>query len=169
MVISFPSTVIEPGSKTVLPSSAKTGSLLEKYVAVILLAVLATACSKPENKELAGTWRWTSTTGGIAGVFYTPESEGFEAEIVFKGSQFTFYKDGKKVTSGTYRIDYDEDDTYYIGNKPFYSRFRFHISGAQVKKISEATNGTISRPVPPQGGNQGALKSMARSTGSFED
>ena len=120
-------------------------------VILLVLSVLATACSKPEKKELAGTWRWVATTGGIGGWYYTPESEGFEAEIVFKGSQFTFYKDGKKVTSGTYRIDYDEDETYYIGNKPFYSRFRFHISGAQVKKISEATNGTISFFMKPTG------------------
>lgn len=119
-------------------------------VILLVLSVLVTACSKPENKELAGTWRWTSTTGGIAGVHLTPETEGFEAEFVFKGNQFTFYKDGKRVTSGMYRIDYDED-AYYIGNKPFYSRFRFHISGAQVKKISEATNGTISFHMTPTG------------------
>ena len=121
----------------------------------MLLVLLATACSKPENKELTGTWRWTSTTGGIAGVHLTPETEGFEAEFVFKGNQFTFYKDGKKVTSGMYRIDYDVDETYYIGkgegDKPFYSRFRFHISEAQVKKISEATNGTISFFMKPTG------------------
>ena len=135
----------------ITPHKAAGRSVGMVAVILLVLSVLATACSKPENKELAGTWRWTSTTGGIAGVFYTPESEGFEAEIVFKGSQFTFYKDGKRVTSGMYRIDYDEDETYYIGNKPFYSRFRFHISGAQVKKISEATNGTISFHMTPTG------------------
>ena len=71
-------------------------------VAVILLvlSVLVTACSKPEKKVLAGTWRWVATTGGIGGWCYTPESEGFEAEFVFKGGTFTFYKDGEKVTSG---------------------------------------------------------------------
>ena len=121
-----------------------------KYVAVILLAVLATACSKPEKKVLAGTWRWVATTGGIAGVFYTPESEGFEAEIVFKGSQFTFYKDGEKITSGTYHIDYDVDETIYTNkgekDEPFYSWFniRFNLTEGQCKKMSEATDGKIS-------------------------
>ena len=61
-------------------------------VAVILLvlSLLATACSKPEKQALEGTWQWAQTSGGLAGVNYTPESEGFNAEIVFKGSHFTF-------------------------------------------------------------------------------
>ena len=117
---------------------------------LLLLVLLVTSCNKPEKKELVGNWRWTSTTGGIGGWCYTPESEGFEAEIVFKGSQFTFYKDGKKVVSGSYRIDYDVDETYYTNKDEkdgsFYSWFniRFHLTEAQCKKMSEATNGTIS-------------------------
>ena len=81
-------------------------------VILLVLSVLVTACSKPEKQALAGAWQWYCTSGGIAGVNYTPESEGFEAELVFKGNQFTFYKDGKKVTSGTYHIDYDVDEIY---------------------------------------------------------
>ena len=115
-----------------------------------LLVLLVTACNKPEKKELAGTWRWTCTSGGIGGWYYTPESEGFEAEIVFKGSQFTFYKDGKKVVSGSYHIDYDVDETFYTnkgeGDEPFYSWFniRFQLTEAQCKKMSEVTDGKIS-------------------------
>ena len=117
---------------------------------LLLLVLLVTSCTKPEKKELAGAWRWTSTTGGIGGWCYTPESEGFEAEIVFKGSQFTFYKDGKKVVSGFYQIDNEVDESYYTNkgdkNEPFYSWFyiRFRLTEAQWKKMSEATNGTIS-------------------------
>ena len=70
-----------------------------RITVIAALAILATACNKPEKQALAGTWQWYCTSGGIAGVIpYTPESEGFEAELVFKGNQFTFYKDGKKVT-----------------------------------------------------------------------
>ena len=122
-----------------------------KFAAVILLTLLATACNKPEKKELVGTWQWYCTSGGIVGVNYTPESEGFEAKLVFKGSYFTFYKDGKKITSGTYRVDYKVDETLY--NKKgdiddtFYSWFNLNIPEAQCKKISEATNGKIA-PFP---------------------
>ena len=118
-------------------------------VAVILLvlSLIVTACSKPEKQELSGSWRWTSTSGGFAGDTFTPESEGFEAEFVFKGSTFTFYKDGKKVTSGIYHIDEDEDGGYY----PYYSSFRFRISIAQFEKISKATNGKISFLMDPRG------------------
>ena len=123
-----------------------------RMITIILLALslLAVSCTKPEKKELAGAWRWTNTTGGIGGWCYTPESEGFEAEIVFKGSQFIFYKDGKKVVSGTYHIDYEVDERIYVDkgdkNKSSYSRFniRFRLTEAQWKKMSEATHGTIS-------------------------
>ena len=113
----------------------------------MLLVLLATACSKPEKKELAGTWRWVATTGGFGGWCYTPESEGFEAEIVFKGGTFTFYKDGEKVTSGAYSINYDLDVSQYTNksddDEPFYSWFGFRISETHAKKISDATYGKI--------------------------
>lgn len=123
-----------------------------RMITIILLALslLAVSCTKPEKKELSGTWRWTSTTGGIGGWCYTPESEGFEAEIVFKGSQFTFYKNGKKVVTGFYQIDNEIDERIYVDkgdkNKSSYSRFniRFRLTEAQWKKMSEATHGTIS-------------------------
>ncbi len=122
----------------------------------LLLVILATACSKPENEALTGAWQWTSTCGGIAGVQYTPGTEGFNVEIVFKGNQFTFYKDGEKITSGVYSIDYNVDETYYInkgeGDEPFYSWFRFHISETHAKKISEATNGKINLMAPDPDG-----------------
>ena len=121
-------------------------------IAILLMAVtfLLTSCNKPEKKELAGAWRWTSTSGGLAYFHYTPESEGFEAEIVFKGSKFTLYKDGEKVASGTYHIDNDVDESIYTnkgeGDEPFYSLFhiRFHLTEAQHKKIAEAFDGKIS-------------------------
>lgn len=118
-------------------------------VAILVMAVafLMTACTKPEKKALTGIWRWTATTGGIAGVWFTPESEGFEAELVFNGSSFTFYKDGEKVTSGNYRIDYESDMEPYPNIKgndeAFYSWFNLNIPAAQCKKISEATNGRV--------------------------
>ncbi len=84
-----------------------------RYFAIaLLLAVIVTAC-KPEKDSLDGTWLWTSTSGGIAGVYYTPESEAFDAKLVFKGGRFSFYKDGRKVTSGIYQTVCDIDELPY--------------------------------------------------------
>ncbi|MBQ3740637.1 MAG: hypothetical protein II856_05515 [Bacteroidales bacterium] len=136
------------GSETNTTAAGRSMGIVT--IIILALSLLTVSCSKPEKKELAGTWRWTSTSGGIGGWYYTPESEGFEAEIVFKGSQFTFYKDGKKVVSGTYHIDYKVDESLYTNkgnnNGPFYSWFniRFHLTDAQCKKMAEATDGKIS-------------------------
>ena len=113
-----------------------------RIAVIAALAVLAVACSKPEMKELVGTWQWYCTSGGIAGVNYTPESEGFEAELVFKGNQFTFYKDGKKVTSGSYRIDVSDcpEVLTECGNA---TSCVLHLPDAQCEKIAKATDGKI--------------------------
>ena len=113
-----------------------------KFTAVILLALLATACSKPEKHELEGTWQWTCTSGSIAGVNYTPETEGFNAKIVFKGSKFTFYKDGEKVTSGSYRIDVSDcpEVLTECGNA---TSCVLHLPEEQCEKIAKATDGKI--------------------------
>ena len=115
-----------------------------KVVLMFAMAVLVVACNKPEKDELAGTWRWTSTTGGIAGVNYTPESEGFNAEIVFKSGRFTFYKDGRKVTSGPYQVAYDVDKMKGDEKGPSYIWFSLHFHEAQCRAISKATDGIIS-------------------------
>ena len=112
-----------------------------KFTAVILLALLATACNKPEKQALIGTWQWTCTSGSIAGVNYTPETEGFNAEIVFKGSKFTFYKDGEKVTSGSYRIDVSDCQVLTeCGNA---TSCVLHLPEEQCEKIAKATDGKI--------------------------
>lgn len=113
-----------------------------RIAVIAALAVLATSCSKPEKQALVGTWQWTHTSGGIAGVNYTPESERFEAEIVFKGNKFTFYKDGNKVTSGSFRIDVSDcpEVLSECGNA---TSCVLHIPEAQCEKITKATDGKI--------------------------
>ncbi len=114
-----------------------------KISIIATLAVFATACNKPEKQALTGTWQWTRTYGGIAGVNYTPESEGFNAEIVFKGGKFTFYKDGNKVTSASYRIE--KCDPPYPTEMPTIGTELFYILHvpADREKIAEATDSKI--------------------------
>ncbi len=136
------------------PTPHKRSAVWSVAILVMAVAFLTTACTKPEKKALDGTWRWTVTTGSIAGVWFTPESEGFEAELVFNGSSFTLLKDGEKVVSGTYRIDYYTGQTLYTDkgdqDEPFYSWFniRFRLTESQHKKIVEAFNGKISLATP---------------------
>lgn len=116
------------------------------FAIAMLLAVIVTAC-KPEKDGLDGTWLWASTSGGLVGVSYTPESEGFDAQFVFKDGRFSFYKDGKKVASGSYQTVCDIDETIYTnpdnGNGVYHVWFSLHIPEAQCRKITEATNGII--------------------------
>ncbi|MBR4646163.1 MAG: hypothetical protein IKO75_03540 [Bacteroidales bacterium] len=112
-----------------------------RITVIAALAILATACNKLEKQALAGTWQWTCTSGSIAGVNYTPETEGFNAEIVFKGSKFTFYKDGEKVTSGSYRIDVSDCEVLTeCGNA---TSCVLHLPEEQCEKIAKATDGKI--------------------------
>ncbi|MDD6184463.1 MAG: hypothetical protein PUB29_02405 [Bacteroidales bacterium] len=113
-----------------------------RITVIAALAILATACNKPEKQALIGTWQWTCTSGSIAGVNYTPETEGFNAEIVFKGSKFTFYKDGEKVTSGSYRIDVSDCHVVLTecGNA---TSCVLHLPEEQCEKIAKATDGKI--------------------------
>ena len=115
-------------------------------VILLVLSVLVTACSKPEKEELIGTWRWTSTQGGIAGDTFTPESAGFDVTIVFKGGTFTLYKDGKKITTCSYQINYEDNRSIFGQSKgECHTVFpiQLNIAEWQHKKIAEATNHNI--------------------------
>lgn len=118
-----------------------------KFVAVILLTLLATACNKPEKEKLAGNWRWTySSAGGCFGETHISESAGFEVEIVFTGGNFTLYKNGEKITSGSFQIQQDEDNSFNSKSDATYHRqflLKLNLTGLQVKKIEEATDDKI--------------------------
>lgn len=117
-----------------------------KWTTIMLLVLLVTACSKPEKEELIGTWRWTSTQGGIAGDTFTPESAGFDVTIVFKGGTFTLYKDGKKITTCSYQINYEDNRSIFGQSKgECHTVFpiQLNIAEWQHKKIAEATNHNI--------------------------
>ena len=67
-----------------------------KFAAVILLALLATACNKPEMHNLEGTWQWTRTSGGIAGVNYTLKVKVSRPKSYSKATDSPFTKMGKR-------------------------------------------------------------------------
>jgi hypothetical protein len=54
----------------------------------------------PDTAAVAGSWRWLSSTGGIAGRTYTPASEGYSVTFKFEGGNVTGLRnDSVKATA----------------------------------------------------------------------
>ena len=65
----------------------------------ILSFLLLVSCSDKvllESNEIIGTWNWASSSGGIAGVTYTPESTG--ENIVLEFTPDSIYREYKNDT-----------------------------------------------------------------------
>jgi len=61
---------------------------------LIFSFLLFASCSDKvllETNEIMGTWNWTGSSGGIAGVTYTPESTG--ENIVLEFTQDSVYRE----------------------------------------------------------------------------
>lgn len=61
---------------------------------LLIISFLYTSCEEePKYPEtIIGTWRWTKSFGGIAGVTYTPASTGDQREIIFTSdSVYRYY------------------------------------------------------------------------------
>ena len=58
---------------------------MKKLVLFFFGLVLFVSCSDHvlETNEIMGTWNWVSSSGGIAGVTYTPESTGDNIVLEF--------------------------------------------------------------------------------------
>jgi len=90
---------------------------------VVLLIALASAatlgCGPDSDKEdgtsIVGSWTWYERTGGIGGLYETPESTGKTRKVVFDDDgKVTFYEDGEVTISSTYSLAiektiFDED------------------------------------------------------------
>jgi hypothetical protein len=53
-----------------------------------LVAAVLVGCSNPaglDGEDVAGSWSWTGSEGGIAGSVLTPASEGYSVRIVLDG------------------------------------------------------------------------------------
>ena len=69
-----------------------------RMITIILLALslLAVSCTKPEKKELAGAWRWTSTTGGIGGGATHPKAKASRPKSSSKAASSSSTKTARK-------------------------------------------------------------------------
>ena len=108
---------------------------------IFIVSSCLISCHRSEKVDLVGTWRWISTTGGIAGVYYTPVSENMEVTLVFTNGMFHFYKNGEEVAFGRYTLYHDE--SVISGND---SQLWMHIPEKKSIQMLEATEGKITIP-----------------------
>ncbi|HKJ43978.1 MAG TPA: hypothetical protein VKA27_17915 [Sunxiuqinia sp.] len=88
-----------------------------KKLLFIILTVLLSGCQKEtfHASGLTGEWNWLYTSGGFAGMTYTPESTGFTSTIEFTpDSIYRIFRDGELQLESNYHlsppdlISYDE-------------------------------------------------------------
>jgi hypothetical protein len=79
------------------------------WVVVIVGIVFPAGCKKTSTNlptsQIAYMWEWTQSTGGLAGVIQTPQSEGYTQATDFDDNgQYTKYRDNAIIASGAYSL-----------------------------------------------------------------
>ena len=78
-----------------------------EYFFILLLYFLLTSCKDeaPEGYSVNGKWIWVRTTGGIAGISLTPETEGYTQTIeISPENNFIVYRNGGVYDEGEFKI-----------------------------------------------------------------
>jgi len=106
----------------------KKNMLFAFMVSVLVPGVLLQpGCKKTDlslDSNLFHDWEWIETSGGFAGEFRTPGSEGYTQSLKFeKNGTYTKYKDNVVVERGTFTIitgqsilDHKEHDMVVFSN-----------------------------------------------------
>lgn len=74
---------------------------------LLLVAGCRSASLEPGIDRLGGTWRWISSSGGIAGMTVTPASVNYTAQLRFSGNQVTVLRNDSVKGSTTFRLHGD--------------------------------------------------------------
>ena len=84
---------------------------MQKRLILAFIAVVVMVSCNKENTGLIGStsiigeWNWISSTGGIAGIKYTPETTGEQRRITFDAdSVFRFYRNDSLKTESKYHL-----------------------------------------------------------------
>ncbi|MCS7082560.1 MAG: hypothetical protein N2561_09415 [Bacteroidetes bacterium] len=80
---------------------------MRRYTGALLGLALLAGCATvgPLERRLEGRWQWVESTGGLAGLRRTPQSEGYNQELVFYSHKLEVWRSGKLVTVLRYRIE----------------------------------------------------------------
>lgn len=86
---------------------------MRKFLSLLLVLILF-SCEHEDRKSdiqsyiLSGKWNWIESSGGFAGITYTPESTGEKIIIEFtSGSEYREYRNGELRLEDNYRIHGD--------------------------------------------------------------
>ena len=111
---------------------------MKKPILLFALSVVLFGCkddSPAPDNSLVGTWDWVSTSGGIAGITYTPETEHYSSELLI-GAEYTYtlYKADTLAFESTYVLPattpagYPDDYHYiHIGDGEYF--YAYYVKG----------------------------------------
>ena len=86
-------------------STMKTKLILAVIALIIMVACNKENTSSTNSASIIGEWNWISSTGGIAGMKYTPETTGEKRKIIFDNdSVFRFYRNDTLKIECKYHI-----------------------------------------------------------------
>jgi hypothetical protein len=79
-----------------------------KNLIFIFIAILFLSCEKNNdslsNWNLIGQWNWVKSSGGIAGMTYTPNSTGKNRVLEFSATTLKIYENGLLTAETSYSI-----------------------------------------------------------------
>ncbi len=146
----------QPQPRIVHLYNMKTKQNIAKRLIIVsvLSFTLLTSCHKDklEANDLIGKWNWLSSSGGIAGTTYTPESTGDVVVIEFTpDSVFRRYLNDSLIIESTFSIRssesiYDHNPTQILVFDPDYVRQSFQFeSPDELVLLDEVYDGFVSR------------------------
>lgn len=82
---------------------------MKNLLLLTLIALLTLNCSSDDDVEISSTiigrWNWTKSTGGIAGITYTPKSTGENRKIIISSDSIKYFTNGDLISKVKYTIE----------------------------------------------------------------
>ncbi len=110
----------------------------------LVLAVGLASCGSPtapEQEPLVGDWQWVQSSGGIAGLTLTPQSEGYEVLLRFTAAgQAEWWKDGVLTDQTGYETEATKTSS---GADGWMVRYERPLWGFGQQEVSFPTSTTL--------------------------
>lgn len=118
---------------------------MKKILVALIIGSTLFSCSNDDdsqhNSALIGTWVWTSSSGGIAGIEETPQSTGDTRIIEISANSIKRYRNGTLESQINYLINtsisiiYNDSYEMIIQENEF--KFIFEITGSNLVLIED--------------------------------